>query len=247
MLAAYLSFSFARCRRTVRRSRRCGSSRGSSHGSETLTQRESKRQRYVRHHPTSPHACDGESLRHATFPNAGACERPFSAGISPVMKAFTVRALDESTWPAFAELVEWNNGVLAVAGAWGSTLRGWVRKPLRNSIVSGSWSVCGQERPMPRSVRRRRLRGLVSVRRSERIAKDQELRRVREGPHDRDRLANRLQLRRQRAPTPRSRDGRTRRGPRPHRRARRRHGRGLSGGRSLGSCRLPVQRCSFDL
>ena len=32
------------------------------------------------------------------------------------MKAYTVRALDESTWPAFAELVERNNGVFG--GCW---------------------------------------------------------------------------------------------------------------------------------
>jgi GNAT superfamily N-acetyltransferase len=39
-----------------------------------------------------------------------------SAGISPIVKAFTVEALDESTWPAFAELVERNNGVFG--GCW---------------------------------------------------------------------------------------------------------------------------------
>jgi GNAT superfamily N-acetyltransferase len=32
------------------------------------------------------------------------------------LKAYTVRALDESTWPAFAELVERNNGVFG--GCW---------------------------------------------------------------------------------------------------------------------------------
>ena len=32
------------------------------------------------------------------------------------MRAFTVKALDESTWPAFAELVERNNGVFG--GCW---------------------------------------------------------------------------------------------------------------------------------
>ena len=78
-----------------------------------------------------------------------------SVGISPVMKAFTVRALDESTWPAFAELVERNNGVFGGCWCMGIPPRGGgVRKPPRNSTVSGSSSVCGQERPMPRSCSR---------------------------------------------------------------------------------------------
>jgi GNAT superfamily N-acetyltransferase len=39
-----------------------------------------------------------------------------SGYISRIVAAYTVRALDESTWPAFAELVERNNGVFG--GCW---------------------------------------------------------------------------------------------------------------------------------
>jgi GNAT superfamily N-acetyltransferase len=39
-----------------------------------------------------------------------------SEGITAIVKAFTVAALDESTWSAFAELVERNNGVFG--GCW---------------------------------------------------------------------------------------------------------------------------------
>jgi hypothetical protein len=31
---------------------------------------------------------------------------------------YTIKALDESSWDAFARLVEENNGVFGVAGAW---------------------------------------------------------------------------------------------------------------------------------
>jgi hypothetical protein len=87
--------------------------------------------------------------------------------------AYVVKALDESTWPAFAALVERNNGIFGGCWCLGFTLRTrlptYPRNATRRSAPRRSvWS--GRVRPTTRSSSRGGLRGLVPVRRPGRAA-----------------------------------------------------------------------------
>ena len=64
---------------------------------------------------------------------------------------YSVKALDESTWPAFASLVEHNNGVFGGCWCMGFHPEGSVRTPRRRSTENGSSIVFGRERPTRRS------------------------------------------------------------------------------------------------
>ena len=174
--------------------------------------------------------------------------QPSTGGYKFDVKAFTVEALDESTWPAFAELVERNNGVFGGCWCMGfhpegvgkETTAELNRERKLERVRAGTthaalvfdgdncvgWCQFGAPSELPRIKSRAAYeKGVATA----------------------ARLADRLQLRRQGPPTPGSRDSGTRRRSRPHRRARRRQGRGLPGGRGLGPCRLPVQRCALDI
>ena len=100
-----------------------------------------------------------------------------------VAPVYTVRALDESTWPAFAALVERNNGVFG--GCWcmgfhDDTADTEIPKPRTEARSRASRHGARGSR-----VRRGRLPGLVPVRRTRRGAEDQEPRGIREGPRRR--------------------------------------------------------------
>ena len=161
---------------------------------------------------------------------------------------YTVKALDESTWDAFAALVEHNNGVFGGCWCMGfhpegvgkETTPELNRKRKLERVRAGTahaalvfdgndcvgWCQFGAPSEVPKIKSRAAYeKGVTTL----------------------ARLADCVQLRRQRAPTPGGRDRGAQRGARAHRRARWRTGRGLPGGRSLGSCRLPVQRCPLDV
>jgi hypothetical protein len=103
---------------------------------------------------------------------------------------YTVKALDQSTWTAFAVLVERNNGIFG--GCW---CLGFHPKESWTDVAQKR-AAKESERQSPRRARFRRggLRRLVPVRRARRSAPDQEPGGVRERPDDLARLANRVLL-----------------------------------------------------
>jgi hypothetical protein len=105
---------------------------------------------------------------------------------------YTVKALDQSTWAAFAALVERNNGIFG--GCW-----------CMGFHPEESWTGVAQKRaakeqrvreakPTPRSFSTGRTAWLVPGRRARRSAPVQEPGGVRERPDDLARLANRVLL-----------------------------------------------------
>ena len=156
---------------------------------------------------------------------------------------YTIKALDRSTWPAFAALVEANNGIFGGCWCMGFHPEGGDKAAtaaLNREREAGTRSC--RDCACSARLRWRRLPRLVSVRAARRAATHQEPRGVRAGPYDTAGLADRLLLRRE-GPPPGGRRGRS-----AHRRARsdrpigRRDRRGLPRGRRLGACRLPLQR-----
>src|SRR6478672_8182553 len=106
---------------------------------------------------------------------------------------YTVKALDQSTWTAFAALVERNNGYLRRLLVHGLPPQRILDRRGAETCCEGTASPRGQS---PRRARFRRggLRRLVPVRRTRRSAPDQESGGVRERPDDLARLANRVLL-----------------------------------------------------
>ena len=64
---------------------------------------------------------------------------------------YTVKALDESTWDAFAALVERNNGVFGGCWCMGFHPEGVGKETTAARTAGGSSSACAQERPTRRS------------------------------------------------------------------------------------------------
>ena len=158
------------------------------------------------------------------------------------LMTYTIKALDESTWDAFAALVEANNGVFGGCWCIGFHAEG----PDRND------GAINRQRKLERVKQGTTHAALVfdgddclgwcQFGAAGRVAADQEPRAVRERPAGSGRLADRVQLRRQGTPPQGRRDRRPRGCARPDRGARRRDGRGLPGRRRLGARRLPLQR-----
>ena len=140
---------------------------------------------------------------------------------------YTIKALDESSWDAFAGLVEREQRRLRrVAGASAFIPRSRQPRAGAEPGTQARTRAGGKGARGPR-VRRRRLRGLVPVRSAGRGAEDQEPRRLREGLSRSAGLADRLQLRRQGTQTPRRGNGGARR-------ARSTSSQGLGGGKVEG-------------
>lgn len=129
---------------------------------------------------------------------------------------YRVTSLGASTWDAFAELVERNNGVYG--GCWVHWLssRGRESRHLLPRRKGGTGSLG----PSPRRARPGRPRasaGLGAVRRSGGAVGDQASSGLRQGAAADSRLAHHLHLRRSVAPRGRNRPTRTRRGHRSDR------------------------------
>ena len=141
--------------------------------------------------------------------------------------AYTVKALDESTWPAFAALVEHNNGVFG--GCWCMGFHPERERPTRRSCSTEQTAWGGASSALPT-----RCRGSKAARRTRRAG-----RRRRTGGSPAATSARAID----------ARASQPRRSPVPSisYEPGRRDGRGIPGGRRLGACRLPVQRCSVDL
>ena len=165
----------------------------------------------------------------------------------PVEPTYTIKPLDQSTWPAFAALVERNNGIFG--GCWCMAFH----------PEGGDRQAQGElnrERKHARVRSGRRMRRWSSTARTAsagassallRGAPDQEPCGVREGSDDLARLADRVLLRRQGASASGRGHGRSRRCAGSHRGSWRGHRRGIPGGRRGGTRRVPVERRAVDL
>lgn len=161
---------------------------------------------------------------------------------------FTIKALDLSTWDAFAALVEANNGIFGGCWCMGfhpeETTHLDAPQPHREQkldrvragtahaalVFDGDdcvgWCQFGPPDEVPRIKNRKEYEKQLD---------------------ELPRLAGRLLLRRQ-GPSPPGSCGRSaRRGARTDRRAGRWHGRGLPGTRRRRAGRLPLSRCAVDL
>jgi hypothetical protein len=161
------------------------------------------------------------------------------------MASFGVKALDETTWPDFAQLVERHNGVWG--GCWCMSFHPeGVGSRQECGAEPGREGASGPRRPGTRRprVRRHHMRGLVPVRLAGRAATHQKTAGLSRGSHSASGLADHVLLCRQGLPRP---GGRIRSaegcigGDRP---SRRRHGGKLSrrGGGPIGIGVLPLQR-----